>query len=107
MSAPEWFHISGTKPQPIQAKAQTIQERLMLYPEMGHHLGRTSQEFLLFCPGKVIVISALLPCRALGIYQILIKITQKQWIKDKYLLNIGSTSVTCRIPTKLILENNA
>ena len=27
--------------------------------------------------------------RALGIYRILIKITQKQWIKDKLILNTG------------------
>ena len=31
--------------------------------------------------------------RALGIYRILIKITQKQWIKDEYILNIGSVLI--------------
>ena len=31
----------------------------------------------------------LLNARALGIYRILIKITQKQWIKDKIILNTG------------------
>ena len=38
-------------------------------------------------------LSGVLLARALGIYRILIKITQKQWIKDEYILNIGSVLI--------------
>ena len=42
--------------------------------------------------------------RALGIYQTLQKITQKQWLKDEYIFNIGSVMILLVLLTLYCLD---